>query len=361
MDAHEQRGYDVPDDFGGLMFYPYVFNRGDLSADAEIRRQELVGLVQAVKDHPDLLVYEQRNEPSYTFGDASSPQSPPEGMIAGSQVIRELDPHHPIRVGHMNCNLVSTLRKYNPAIDIVGCNPYVVMAPGMRRFVGTRSDGRIVDSPNQTLSAVGDLTDKMMRVADGRAVWMQLQGMANENWFNPAHTPELRGTTAYEHDRLYPNRWQMRFMAYCAIVRGATGMSWSLYGMEIDIGPWREVCEVIGELSRLHDVLASPVWDGRLEVEYNELGFSDWTGVETLVKLHEGKPSIIAVNTQFDPMEATFSHLPEGISEQLNVFGEDRQVAVRSGRFTDYFRPYEVHVYRSTIDQETPIAPDARS
>jgi len=335
----------LPDDLGGLMFYPYVYNRGDLSEDAESRRRDLGHLAAQVREHPSLLCYEQRNEPAYTVADHARPQTPPEGFIAGSRVIRELDRGHPIRVGHMTCNLVSTLRGYNPGVDIVGCNPYVINHPEQRPHVGCRSDGRIVDSPNQTMSAVGDLTSKMMHVAEGRAVWMQLQAMATEDFFNETHTPENRRTGAYEHHRLSPSRWQMRFMAFNAIIRGATALEWALFKVPVDGPNWPDICRVIGELRDLHDVLCAPEWSGSLGIDYRELGFGDWTGVETMAKLCDGHVWILAANTQFDPMEATFSGLPEGTGLALEVFGEDRAVRVRQRSFSDRFQPYEVHVY----------------
>jgi hypothetical protein len=345
MDADAIPRANLPEDLGGLMFYPYVWNRGDLSEDTETRKQQLMELVLEVREHPSLLCYEQRNEPAYTFRDYARPQSPAEGMIAGSRLIRELDRNHPIRVGHMVCNLVSTLRKYNEAVDIVGCNPYVILAPGMRQFVGCRTDGLLVDSPNQTLSAVGDLTTKMGRVAEGRPVWMQLQASANENWYNETHTPEIRRTGIYEHHRLYPSRWQMRFMAFNSIIRGATALEWMMIRLPVDSGPWQDVCQVIGELRDLHDVLCSPNWPGTIKVEYKELGFSDWTGVEVIVKLCQNRPWILAANTQFDPMEATFSNLPEGLGKEFEVINEGRRVTIAAGTFSDRFQPYEVHVY----------------
>ena len=345
MDADEQNAPRVPEDFGGLMFSTYVYNRGDLSTQADRRSRELGELVNIVKDHPDLLCYEQRNEPAYTHRDRATPQSPAEGMIAGSRLIRSIDPHHPIRVGHMCCNLVSTLQQYNPAVEVVGCNPYVVMAPGMRPFVGTRSEGTLIDGPDQTLSAVGQYTGKMMRVAQGRPVWMQVQGAANENWFSPDHTPENRDLGLYEHHRLYPSRWQMRFMAFNAIISGATGLEWMLYKLPVDGGAWVELCQVIGELKHLHDLLASPTLGHRLEVSYTALGFSDWDGVQTMVKLHEGGPWILAANTQFDPMIATLNNLPDGMGSKVSVCGEDRDLPIRNGTVCDRFQPYEVHIY----------------
>ena len=174
---------------------------------------------------------------------------------------------------------------------------------------------------------------------------MQLQALANEDWYNEAHTPEYRGAGIYEHHRLFPTRWQMRFMAFNAIVRGATAIEWAPLRVPVGGSNWEDICRVIGELRSLHDVLCAPVWPGTITVDYVELGFSDWTGVEALVKLHDDRPWIVAVNTQFDPMEATFTNLPDGIGDALEVMGEGRQVTVRAESFSDRFRPYEVHIY----------------
>ena len=348
VEANTVPTFDLPPDLHGLMFYAYVFDRADFSENADNRRRDLTTLIETVRDHPAMLCYEQRNEPAYTFRDFARPKVFPEGMVAGSRLIRELDPNHPIRIGHGNCNLTSTLKKYNAAVDVVGCNPYVVNPPHMRIRLGYRNDGLLVDSPDQTLSSVGEHTTKMMRVAEGRPVWMMLQASANEIWFNENFTPENRGLGIYEHHRQYPTRWQMRFMAFNAIIRGATAMEWFLLGLPVDSGAWMEVCQVIGELSALHDVLCSPTKPGTLNLDYRELGFSDWTGVETLVKMHQGRPWILAVNTQFDPVEPTFSNLPDGLGDRLEVVGENRQVSIKNGAFSDRFQPYEVRVYAPT-------------
>ena len=136
--------WDKLDKLDELMFYPYLFDRGDLSQDGQRKKDELTQLLELVKDHPRLLCYEQRNEPACTASselrDLALMQSPPEGMIEASRWIREMDPHHPIRLGHMSSNLISTLRRYNEATDIVGCNPYPIILPDMRPTV--RDDGR---------------------------------------------------------------------------------------------------------------------------------------------------------------------------------------------------------------------------
>lgn len=342
---HQASECQIPSDLDGLLFYAYIFIYGDLSEDCKHRAEVLSKLVHRVRDHPAFLCYEQRNEPAYTHRKNYLARSSPEGMAAGTQLIRQLDQDHPIRVGHMVCNLVSTLKRYNQAVDIVGCNPYVVSPPYMRHHVGLRPDGRMVDCPNQTLSAVGELTTKMMRVAEGRPVWMQIQASSNENWFNEEYSPECRGQGAYEYQKLHPSYWEMRFMAYNAILRGAIGLEWMTIGLDVNSCQWQEIRRVVGELSALQDVLCSPTWHSMVDVTYEELGFSDWTGVESMVKLNQGDPWLLAANTQFDPMQATFSHLPEGLTADLEVVGEHRTVPLRDGSFSDRFQPYEVHVY----------------
>ena len=338
-------GVQLPCDTADLLLDVYIYNRGDFSVEQEGRKRELTQLIKLVREDPRLLSYEHLNEPAWsTDQNRARPQGSPAGMSEATQLIRSLDPNHPIHIGHMVCNLVSTLQKYNDAVDIVGCNPYVVAGAGDRHYYCLR-DGRYVDCADQTLSAVGQLTSKMVRVAQGRGVWMQLQAMAAENWYSEDYWPEVKNTGIYEHVRVYPSVWQMRFMAFNAIIRGATGLAWAMHGTPVQGNVWRDICKVIGELHDLHDVLAGEPMATELEIEYTEMGFSDWDGVEVLVKRSDSRPWMLAANTQADPMIATFSNVPEGMGSCMRVFNENREIDIDKGKFTDRFQPYEVHVY----------------
>ena len=336
----------------GMMFYPYIYNRGDFSKDRELRKKELAELVLSVRENPLLLCYEQQNEPAYRYGDWATLKGSPEGMKEASDFLRGMDPFHPIRLGHGLGNLVRTIQKFNSSADIIGCNPYVVYNQGMRINCATRMDGRISDSPDQTISAVGEYTAKMMRAADGRPVWMQLQAFSNEDWYNPGlYNPELKGQGIYPHDRLFPNYHQMRFMAFHAVIRGATAMEWCMYGLSVQDSQWAEVKRVISELSALQDVLASPNAGFEPSICYTELGFSDWNGVETLTKRCRGGLALIAANTQFDPMEAQFTFGEKARPVKASLFGSeeimaaDGITAVKDGAFKAFFAPYEVKIY----------------
>jgi hypothetical protein len=316
----------------GLMYYPYLYDRADLSENRLPRMKDLEVLADAVKNDPLLLCYEQRNEPSYIYRKWAEMKASPQGMKEGSDHLRSLDPDHPIRLGHGVYNLVSTIMKFNASADIIGCNPYPVHNPGMRQNCGTRIDGKLLDTADQTISAVGLYTDKMMRAAAGRPVWMQLQAGSNEDWYNPElYTPELAGQGIYPHDRLFPSYYQMRFMAFDAIVHGATAMEWFMHGLGTDDPAWTDVKKVISEIAGMQDILSSPDAGWEPAIKYMELGFGDWTGVKTLAKKSKTGYAVIAVNTQFDPMKAVFS-FPE-------------TAGIKTGSLTEFFSPYEVKIF----------------
>lgn len=329
-------------DLGSLLYYPYLYNRADFSADAIGRRADIKKLVEVVSGDPRLLCYEQKNEPSTTYRDPARASADPEGMARGSAYLRSLDSGHPIRVGHMTNSLISTLRRYNEAVDIVGCNPYPISHPDGRSFVGCRSDGRFLDSPNQTLSAVADYTTKMRRVGDGRPVWMQIQAMPNEYWHNEEHTPEQRGQGVYPHHVIWPSFWQMRYMSLAAVIRGAVGLEFALYQVGVDEPGWPDVVRTVSFLSRWKRVLEAPSIPVDVNLVYEELGFSDWSGVEVLGKAGENGTVLITANSQFDPFIVRLSPAP---SKPLFEAGEDGSWhPLGPGSTAIRYQPYEAKI-----------------
>lgn len=331
-------------DYGGLLYYPYLYDRADFSTNADSRRRDLSRLVSAIRDDERLLCYEQKNEPSTTFRRPAKPSGDPEGLREGSNHLRSLDCNHPIRVGHMTNSLVRTLKRYNPAVDIVGCNPYPVSHPEMRMFVGCRGDGKFLDSPNQTLSAVGDYTDKMRRVAEGRPVWMQIQAMPNEYWFSETHTPENVDLGLYPHHVVAPTFWQMRFMAMHAIIHGSAGLEFAMYGVSVDDSGWSDVVRTIRFLNMLLPILSAETAPDVPNLVYEEIGFSDWTGVEVLGKRTPGGTVLLTANSQFDPFIATLDPTPKG--DLYEALEDGRWVRIGDGSSPLRYQPYQVRVIR---------------
>lgn len=55
---------------------------------------------------------------------------------------------------------------------------------------------------------------------------------------------------------------------------------------------------------------------------------------------------LLAAKREGDTVQVNFSGLPDGISTGEVLYEAPRHVAVANGKFTDWFGPNEVHVYR---------------
>jgi len=333
----------LPDDLHGLLACVYLYDCMNLRADPSYESQ-LTDAVTRWREHPALLAYETYNEPAWRPDIPQKVNQTADDLATGYRRVRELDPHHPIHLGHSASATVDALREYNRAADIIGCNPYPVMPVGMRRHWGIRPDGRALGSPDQGLSAVGDYTGKMVQVGEStRPVWMQLQAMAWEDFYSPAGTRDPGPDGPDPSAILYPTHAQMRYMAFADTIHGATGLLFSMHNVPKDSEVWQDIRRLAGELRGLRDILAARSVDLPLQASYANLGYSIWKGVETLAKEHDGRCFLFAANSAFDPAEVTWKGF--GDVACLRVLGEDREVPAQSGAASDRFEPYDVHVY----------------
>ena len=330
----------IPDDLDGMFIWSYLFDRADLTKPGHER--QLRDWITELRGHPALLCYENYNEP--TLGRTRF-KAEPEDLAAGSDLVRELDPDHPLWLAHSCSNTIETLARFNGSADIVGCNPYPVFMAGMRRHIGMRDDGLILDCPDQTVHAVGRYTQKMMAVGRGRPVWMLIQALANENWYHPNYTVEQADAGVEQGKILYPTFAQMRFMAFDAIVHGATGLALSMYRTPVDSAIWHDIVKLVGQLRDLHEALAAPpVLDAAL-LEYTDLGHTIWDGVQLLMRRTADDLYVFAVNTTFDPVQVAIQ-LPVEPASPVQVVHEDRQLVPQGNRIADRFAAHGVHVYR---------------
>jgi len=327
----------LPEERHGLKVCAYLYNRTHPEYESE-----LIAAVERLRGLPDLLSYENCNEPAWRPDAPEVVIQPAEELATGYRLLKRLDPHHPVHQAHGIGGTVEALRAYNACADIVGCNPYPVLPRGMRQHLGIRPDGRALDAPDQTLSAVMQYTRKMLEVGKGRPVWMQLQAMAWEDFAGPL--TEGGDPNPDPAAILYPTYAQMRYMAFADIIAGATGLLFSTYNLPFGSLAWADVQRLVGELSALHDVLAGRTVELPLTAAYRNLGFTVWHGVQLLAKEHEGNLYLLAANSAFDPAEVTWSGFMG--ESALEVLGENRRIPVRNGEATDSFEPYGVHIYR---------------
>ncbi len=229
---------------------------------------------------------------------------------------------------------VDELKAYNSTYDIGGVDIYPVGYP----------PGGHVDGPdeNKDLSLVGDYAQKMMHVVDGRQpIWMTLQ-IAWSGVVPPHRT--LR----------FPTFAQERFMTYEAIINGARGLvyfggnirrtlserdrpygwNWTFWNRVL-----RPVIEEVGDHSPLAEALCAA--DSKLPVR------ATGTAIELCVR--EVDRQIFLLACCRDPQttaEVAFTGLPAELGKGDVLYESPRTVVAHDGAFTDWFAPYDVHVYR---------------
>ena len=144
---------------------------------------------------------------------------------------------------------------------------------------------------------------------------------------------------------LYPTYEESRFMAYNAIIDGAVGINYWGTSYTPQPSPFMDdLNKVTMELAEMQPVLSAPETKIKIETEYHELGFSVDVGVEVLAKKADGVLNLITVNSDKNPVKVTLSGLDDFVS--AIVLKENRTVTISSGKLTDHYKPFDVHIYQ---------------
>ena len=160
--------------------------------------------------HPALLGYFISDEPAWRG-------IPPEPLLESYQFIRSIDPYKPVMLNEAPRGRIADLRAYVNAFDIYGVDIYPVPAPGNHSAL---SDKMMTD--------VGKYTDICREVVEERKpVWMTLQGFSWE-------------VITGKSDTVFPSHKENRFMAYNALLHGATGLFCWGFCRRIMISGWNE-------------------------------------------------------------------------------------------------------------------------
>jgi hypothetical protein len=151
----------------------------------------------------------------------------------------------------------------------------------------------------------------------------------------------------------FPTFPEERFMTYQAIIAGARGLLYfggsnpqSFSDADKELGwNWtfwrrvlRPVIEEIGTHSPLYPALLAP--DSALPIA------CPTAGVEFCVREVNGELFLLAAKREGETVQAQFTGLPSGLKTGDVLFESPRKVEVKDGRLTDWFGPFEVHVYR---------------
>jgi hypothetical protein len=302
-----------------------------VKSDNERQQAKLKQMIEMFKDHPALGGWKGADEPLWGNMNTHG-KRPPSSIAVTYKLVHELDPDHPVLVLQAPRGTAAENAAYDPYLDITGMDIFPVSYP----------PGKHVSTwPNKEISEVGDWTKIIVAAAHGKPVWMTLQ-IAWSGVSRPGRNT-LR----------FPTFAQERFMTYEAIIDGARGVNYfggsiptTLNERDKKLGYnwtfWDRILKpLLGEInanSPLGEALIAP--DSKLPIK------ASGEGVEFTVRQVGDEIYILACKRQGDTEQVTFSGLPESVSSGDVLYEEPRTVKAKDGAFTDWFAPFDVHVYR---------------
>jgi hypothetical protein len=309
----------------------------------------LTQVVEGLRTHPALGAWKGQDEPRNPFNPSRS--IPAANLARGHRVVKALDPDHPLVVVQAPRGTVKGLVPYRPAFDIAGVDIYPVGYP----------PGTHTDQPNKDISVVGDVARWLKQAAGAKPFWITLQIA----WSGVIPTKDKPGLVPR-----FATFADLRFMAYQAIVNGATGLAFFGGHLPEVMSPadaragwnwafWDRVLRpLVQELSSdsLTPALAAPAGKPTVTASSADL--------EVATRRAGSFLYVLAVRRRGGTTRVTLKGLPRSVKggQVLFEYVQDpppppvdptkqkfRSVAATGGAFTDWFAPHDVHVYRFSV------------
>jgi hypothetical protein len=327
----EQKWMDAAAD-AGMYCLPWLkelstVEPGDQKEEAALKR-----VVERFKDHPAMGCWKGADEPEWGFELV-------EPMQHARDLVRELDPDHPMWIVEAPLGTIDSMREYNDTMDITGQDVYPISYPP-----GVHSK-----LPSRELSLIGDHTRIMQEVVrEEQPIWMTLQ-IAWSGVVKEGRTLRM------------PTFPQERFMAYEAIINGARGLvyfggnlpqamneqdkklgwNWTWFDQNL-----RPLLAEIGHQSPLLPALVARQSEIPIRCQREGIPYATEKDMEWCVREVDNDIFLLACNRGQTMLQVNFVSIPPVDATAEVMFESPRKVTVEDGKIKDYFAPFEVHVYR---------------
>ena len=269
----------------------------------EEKRHLLEQEVKAFRNHPALLAWYISDEPV-------GQNVPVENLIYTYQVIKTLDPYHPITIVFMT---PKRAKDYENVFDVVMADPYPI--------------------PNHSVTEVGSVTrDLISDFNISKPVWIIPQAFGGNEWW-----------------RREPTAQEIRAMTYLAVIHGATGIQYfirhGLSGFPKSTVTWGECGAMAREIAELTPFLLSSESSPTVSSSMQAVHVGGWKDGDKMV--------ILAVNTENRPLSVSFRLRGIPLTGNGDVLFENRRIRVRNGFFQDGIDALGTRVYMIPF-QSTP-------
>jgi len=293
---------------------------------AEQKTSQLETIVQRYKDNPALFLWKGYDEPQWG-------KIPPKNLKVFYDTVHRIDRNHPVWITQAPRGTAADLVPYVPFYDVGAIDIYAISYP----------PGLHSAKPNKSLSVVGDYTNQIREANDDKhkGLMMTLQ-ICFSGVIKPGKT--LR----------FPTFPEQRYMSYQAIIDGARALLYFGGGLEQCLSEedrsygwnwrfYRRVLEPLLEEFRPQSPLYPALLASNSSMPVHVTGGQ---GLEFTVREAENYIYVLAAKREGETAQFTFSGLPQAITDGEVLFEPPRHVKAQAGKFTDWFSPNEVHVYR---------------
>ncbi|MEA2709834.1 MAG: hypothetical protein QOF78_2435 [Phycisphaerales bacterium] len=319
----------------GMYCMPWLKELSHLEEDQPQKEEKLRTIIRMFKDHPGMGIWKGEDEPQWAELNSKDNKNLVPGLKRAYDIIHQEDANHPVWIVQAPRGNVQQLRRHNVAYDIGGVDVYPISYP---------PGSHVPTDANKELSMVGDYTRKMIEVVeDKKPIWFTLQIA----W---------SGVTKPGKQLRFPTFHEERFMTYEAIINGARGLIYfggnlpvTLNERDKELGwNWtywqrvlRPLIEEIGDKSPLAQALVAP--NSKMPVKAKD------KNIELCVREVGKDVYLLACSKDAQKTsEIEFTGLPKELAEGVVLYESPRKIAVKEGAFTDWFAPFEVHVYKFT-------------
>ena len=284
------------------------FDRGVHSPDGLVRsgKRHVTERVAALCDNPGLFCWYLYDEPEIANQYVS-----PRGLIAYADLVRRLDPYHPVVVTTWGPRMAL----YRPSFDTHWTQAYTTPAGVVKQIAEHRS-------------LLGPATPITLLL----------------HCFDREQGDALKAGKPVDPERFEPDGAWMRAAAFAGITQRVNGLWWWWYAdgvkgwVTVSSVPeaWQALTQVLAQIHELEPVLVDPA-----KPETGSLiaggGQIDWWS-----KKIGRETTLIAVNTTEKTVQGSIPATGDGPAA---VLFENRQVQRQAGKITDQFERYAVHVY----------------
>lgn len=267
------------------------------SQKMDLLRQEIL----AVKDHPALLAWYISDEPT-------GQNIAPETLLESYQLIKQLDPYHPISIVFMN---PKEAYRYEQVMDIAMVDPYPI--------------------PNRGPEEVGSITQSLVdRFRYQKPVWLVPQAFGgNEHW---AREPSPR---------------EIQLMTWLGVLNGATGIQYfirhGLSSFPKSSLTWDAASATVKELTDLTPFLLQADDQGKIPTLDKGLEARWYRNKDQLI--------VTVLNTVNKPKNFLLDLASLKLPSEIEVLFEDRQLELNGTRLQDIIDGFGRRVYLFDLEK----------